>query len=225
MHDYLFLISKGVTPGFINDMWFAYWDTIGIPPGQFNDRMYAWLGTLGYQYSLTDRYGQWLIDTPIDPYDCYVDPSSGEHLPNWSFDCGIYGWGFAPAYPATITDNGDGSLHLKTDSNYGSLVPDATTYPPADWVLKCKVRNIVGTGKLSIRRPDNTWVNSGFYTADGEYALHYSGEIKEIHVGAANDVTFEADYDFISLREDLPGSLIYNNKFVVHNGEPVLYFP
>jgi hypothetical protein len=140
----------------------------------------------------------------LGPQGVNCNPSGGEYLYNWTFDCGVDGWGFSPAYPATITDNEDGSLHLKSDSNYGSLVPNEQAYEDADWVLTCKVRNIVGTGKLSLRRPNNTWVNSAPYTTDGEYSLEFSGAIKEIHVGAFNDATYQADYEYISLRKQIP---------------------
>jgi hypothetical protein len=199
MHDLLFLLSKGIAFKNLNDMWMEYWDTLSVPGDAFNDRMFQWLGSIGYTGAYSDRYSKWVRDTPTT---CI--PAGGEYLHNWTFDCGTDGWGFSPSYPATITDNGDGSVHLRADSNYGSLVPENQAFEDADWVLKCKVRNIVGTGKLSLRRPNNTWVNSAPYNADGEYSLLFTGAIKEIHVGAFNDINYEADYDYISLRKQAP---------------------
>jgi hypothetical protein len=225
MHDLLFLISKGIGFKNLNDMWMEYWDTLSVPETAFNDRMVSWLGSLGYTGSYSDRYSQWVRDTPINQHDCFVDPDSGEFLANWSFNCGTYGWGFSPAYPATITDNGDGSLHLVTNSNYGSLVPNNQAFEDASWVLKCKVRNVSGTGKMSLRRPNNVWVNSDPYTADGEYSMTFTGAIKEIHVGAFNDAAYTADYDYISLRKVVADSVVHNGELVVHNNEDVVYAP
>jgi hypothetical protein len=148
---------------------------------------------------------------------------AGEYLENWTFDCGVQSWGNAPSYPATITDNGDGSVHLKADSNYGSLVPNHQTFDAADWLLSCKVRNVSGTGKMSLRRPNNSWVNSPAYSTDGEYSMTFSGAIKEIHVGAFNDAAYEADYEYISLRKLSANSVIHGGAVVVFNGEDVIY--
>jgi hypothetical protein len=42
------------------------------------------------------------------------DKPSGQLLDNFEFDCGKTGWYYHPSYPAVITDNGDGSVHLKS---------------------------------------------------------------------------------------------------------------
>jgi len=224
MHDLLFLLSKGIGFKSLNDMWMEYWDTLSIPEKAFNDRMRSWLGSIGYTGTYSDRYSKWVRDTPMSAGDCFLDPDSGEFLPNWDFNCGLFQWGFDPTYPATLTDNGDGSVHLKTDSDFGSLVPANDNFGAASWVLKCKVRNIVGTGKMSIRRLNGTWVNSAEYTADGEYTMNYSGAIQEIHVGAANDPSYEADYDYISLRKVTAQSVVHNGVLVVMDGEQVTHF-
>jgi hypothetical protein len=60
----------------------------------------------------------------------------------------------------------------------------------------------VGTtwGKISIQKPNDTWDTVEFGSMDdGVYTNTYSGTIKEIHVGANGDDTFEADFDYISL--------------------------
>jgi len=152
-------------------------------------------------------------------------PVGGEYLYNFTFDCGVDGWSFDPAYPADITDNGDGSVHLQTQSNFGSLVPNDDVFPSASWVLKCKVRNVNGTGKMSIRLPNGTWVNSAEYTADGEYTMHYTGAISEIHVGASSDPNYSADYEYISLRQELPNSIIHDNELVTYNGNQLIHTP
>ena len=125
----------------------------------------------------------------------------GEHLHNYSFECGTEGWSFDPAYPATITDNGDGSVHLKTDSSFGSLVPEDQTFDASDWVIEVKFRNQIGNGKISFRRPNNVWVSTPTI-GDGVHTSNpFSGAIAEIHVGADGDPTYEADYEYISLRK------------------------
>ena len=72
---------------------------------------------------------------------------AGELLYNWSFDCGTSGWHFDPNYPAIITDNGDGSIHIVANSNYGSVVPNKQIFPIDEYVLEIEVANVVGNGK------------------------------------------------------------------------------
>jgi len=126
---------------------------------------------------------------------------AGELLDNFDFNCGTIGWTHDANYPATITDNGDGSVHLKADSDYGSLVPMNDVLPSADYVIEVSVRNVSGNGKISIRNTANQWHNLEYYDADGVYSATYTGDIKDIHVGAADDTNFEADYDYISLKK------------------------
>jgi len=140
----------------------------------------------------------------------------GEYLFNSSFECGLLGWDFDPAYPATITDNGDGSLHLKTASPFGSLVPDKETFDAAEWVIEVKFRNQVGNGKISFRRPNNTWVSTPTIGDGVHQSNPFSGAIAEIHVGADGDDTYEADYEYISLRKR-------TDKYVTHLGDTVTY--
>jgi hypothetical protein len=223
MHDLLFLLSKGIEFKSLNDMWMEYWDTLSIPEIAFNDRMRSWLGTLGYTGSYSDRYSKWVKDTPMSQSDCFVDPESGEFLANWTFDCGLYNWNFDPAYPAILTDNEDGSVHLKTDSNFGSLVPDGSPFPAASWVIEVVVRNVIGNGKMSFRRLNGTWVSTPF-TTDGTHRSNpFSGGISEIHCGADGDPTFEADFDSISLRQVVAESIVHNGVLVVHNGEQITH--
>jgi len=125
----------------------------------------------------------------------------GEYLYNYTFDCGTLGWDFDPAYPATITDNGDGSLHLKADSPFGSLVPDKGTFDAADWVIEVEIVNQVGSGKISFRRPNGTWVSTPTLGDGVHQSNPFSGAIAEIHVGADGDDTYEADYLYISLKK------------------------
>ena len=141
----------------------------------------------------------------------------GEFLYNWTFDCGDLKWGFDSNYPAIITDNGDGSLHLQSTSNFGSLVPEIGVFPSDNYIISCKIRNISGTGKMSIRRTNNSWHNSPDITTDGIHSYEYSGDIKEIHVGAQADDTYEADYEYISLRKN-DGTVTYIGVPVTYNG-------
>jgi len=144
----------------------------------------------------------------------------GEYLLNHSFDCGILGWWFEPVYPAIITDNGDGSLHLKTDSNFGSLVPNTLPTESADWICEVKFRNQIGNGKISFRRPNNVWVSTPTI-GDGIHSATYTGVIKELHVGADGDPTYEADYEYISIRK--ADAVTHNGETVTYNGEVVTH--
>ena len=129
---------------------------------------------------------------------CYAPP--GEMLYNWTFDCGTDGWHNDPLYPGTITDNGDGSVHLQANDEWASLVPDKQSYPSDSYVVEVKFRNQVGNGKISFRRPNGLWVNTPT-VGDGVHQSNpFSGAISEIHVGADGDPTYEADYEYISLR-------------------------
>ena len=132
-------------------------------------------------------------------------PKNGELIYNFSFDCGLKRWGFDSNYPATITDNGDGSVHLKANSNFGSLVPQkfngSTSIPWDTYIVECEIENIVGIGKMSVRRVNDAWFNSPDITTNGVHTFEYTGNIKEIHVGANGDPNFEADYKYISLRK------------------------
>jgi hypothetical protein len=127
--------------------------------------------------------------------------SKNELLINSSFDCGLIGWGYNSSYPATLTDNGDGSVDLKSESAYGSLVPDFDVFPAATYTIKIKVRNVSGKGKISYRKGNNQWATVVTYDTDGEYEATFTSDIKDINVGANNDSTFEADYEYISLKQ------------------------
>jgi len=110
-------------------------------------------------------------------------------------------WGHDAKYPATVTDNGDGSIHLKSDSDFGSVVPARALFPRKKWIIKCEVENIVGNGKISYRNQAGVWFNNQF-TTDGVHEFAFENTIKEIHIGADSDPTFECDFKFISLREN-----------------------
>ena len=145
----------------------------------------------------------------------------GEYLYNSSFDCGLLGWGFDQTYPAILTDNGDGSVHLKTDSNFGSLVPNNETFEAADWVIEVKFRNQIGNGKISFRRPNNSWVSTPTIGDGVHQSNPFSGAIAEIHVGADGDPTYEADYEYISLRK--ADAVTHNGEAVTYNGETLTH--
>ena len=147
-----------------------------------------------------------------------------ELLYNWSFDCGLDSWGFDEAYPAILTDNGDGSVHLKTDSDFGSLVPHDGTYPANNYIVEVSLLNQVGNGKISFRRPNGTWVSTPTIGDGVHQSNPYSGEIVEIHVGADGDPTYEADYEYISLKIDTGREYVtYNGNMVTYNGEGVTW--
>jgi hypothetical protein len=141
----------------------------------------------------------------------------GELLINPSFKCGLTGWTHNPSYPATLTDNGDGSIHLKSESQYGSVVPVFDEFPNATYTIRIKVSNVSGNGKISYRRGNNQWVTVVTYTEDGTYEATFTDDIIEINVGANNDDTFEADYEYISLKQT--GPTVQFEPLTTENGE------
>jgi hypothetical protein len=137
----------------------------------------------------------WELDKP-DPCRAF----GTELLYNFLFNCGVAGLHFDPNYTAVLTDNGDGSIHLRTTSKYGSVVPDDQNYPNNTYILKIEVANVQGNGKMSIRNTANQWHNMLYFTTPGTYAVTYTGSIKDIHCGASNDSNFECDFLSYSLR-------------------------
>jgi hypothetical protein len=130
---------------------------------------------------------------------CYKP--SDELLTNPSFDCGLDGWGFDTNYPATLTDNDDGSIHLKSESNFGSVVPNNAIFnDKVEYQLSITVANVKGNGKMSIRNSANTWFNLETFTTDGTYSTTYTGNIITIHCGADSDASFECDFLDYSLK-------------------------
>ena len=124
-----------------------------------------------------------------------------EYLYNFTFECGLLGWGFDEKYPATLTQPIDGEVHLVTNSNYGSVVPldVPDTNNGEEWVARCKVKNLSGAGKMSIRL-GTTWINTDF-TGDGIYEKFFTGNLTEFHCGAAGDPNANMDFDWVSLRK------------------------
>jgi hypothetical protein len=160
--------------------------------------------------------------SPID--ECA--PKQGEYLYNWTFDCGVNGWTNNPQYNATITDNGDGSIHLLANTNYGSVCPVEVPDESANWILEVKVKNQTGTkgGKLSIQAPNNVWHTVPFGSAaDGAYQNTYTGAIKRIDVGANNEVNFEMDVEYYSLRKADSNIVTHNAEAVTYNGSVITY--
>jgi len=135
------------------------------------------------------------------------DATGTQLIDNHTFDCGVENWTSDPTYPATITDNGDGSLHVVADTAYGSLVPDffvSDSLPDGSYDLTVDVRNITGVGKASIRDDGGTWHSQAL--VDGNNVFPYTGTISTINVGADNDASFVADFELIGLEVsvDLP---------------------
>jgi hypothetical protein len=143
---------------------------------------------------------EWTWRGIVDPTIFTCGSPRDELLFNYSFKCGVNGWHFDINYPATITDNGDGSIHIVTNSNYGSVVPDMQIFDTNTYILEIEVANVVGNGKMSIRNKNNTWFNLEHFTVDGIYSVEYTGNIKDIHCGADNDVGFECDFLSYSLK-------------------------
>ena len=175
--------------------WGRYEEDYAIFPQVINyeQRVNADGGVTENIYCLHMKLG--LLSLP-DP----CDPKGGELLYNTNFYCGLSGWHFDPNYTAELTDNGNGSIHLKATSNYGSVVPDNQNYPNDTYILKIEVANVQGNGKMSIRNTANTWFNLLYFTTPGTYSVEYTGSIKDIHCGASNDTDFECDFLSYSLK-------------------------
>ena len=133
-------------------------------------------------------------------FDCPNMQPDYERLENYEFDCGLKGWGFDPKYPAILTYENAGEAHLRTDSNFGSLVPNNLPTESEEWVCEVKFKNQNGDGKISFRKPNNVWVSTPTL-GDGVHRATYTGVISELHVGANGDANYEADYEYISLRK------------------------
>ena len=126
-------------------------------------------------------------------------PAMGLQLfDNSDFACGTDRWGSNEEfYPATITDNGDGSIHLKSDTDYGSVIPYNRVHPDDSYTLTIVVRNMAGNGKASIRNTGGTW--NSVTLVDGTNTIPYTGDVDTINIGADNDASFECDFDFIGM--------------------------
>jgi hypothetical protein len=162
---------------------------------------------------------EWTWRGIVDPTIFTCGSPRGELLFNYSFKCGLNGWHFDPNFPAELTDNGDGSVHLKAIDRYGSCVPDDQTFDNDTYTLTIEVANVVGNGKMSIRNTGNTWFNLQTFTADGTYAAEYTGDIKEIHCGADSDTTFECDFLSYSLKVKTKDYLTYEGEQLTYEGE------
>ena len=111
-------------------------------------------------------------------------PTGGELLYNYTFDCGLKGWHFDPNYPATLTDNGNGSIHIDSIANYASVVPNRQAFSGAYYTLIIEVANVVGNGKMSIKKENGQWTTIAEFTTDGIHRAEYTGIINDINCGA-----------------------------------------
>jgi hypothetical protein len=151
-----------------------------------------------------------------------------ELLRNYTFDCGLNHFSYDPNYPATLTYTTPGEVHLVTNSSYGSVVPTLQEiFPSDDYTIRCKVKDVSGNGKMSIRNSANTWFNVKLYDTDGIYEADYTGNIKDIHIGASNDENSSATYEWISLRkkgDPAPTALLVdeNNFFLTDEDGKIL---
>jgi hypothetical protein len=129
-----------------------------------------------------------------------------ELLTDYNFNCGLKHFNYDPNHAATLTYTEPGYINLVTNSNYGSIVPNKANFPAADYRLYIKVKNVSGNGEIGVKNSNNTWFNIAYFDTDGVYTADYSGDITTIRVGASNDTSFSADFDFISLRlQSSPG--------------------
>jgi hypothetical protein len=96
-------------------------------------------------------------------------------------------------------------------------VPTDGAHPNNTYIIEVSIRNQVGNGKISFRRPNGTWVSTPTLGDGVHQSDVFTGAIAEIHVGADGDDTYEADYDYISLKKAIP------LEAITHNGIPVTY--
>ena len=130
---------------------------------------------------------------------CYLPP--GEFLENWSFDCGLNYWVSDPNYEAILTDNEDGSIHIKAISQWGSVTPINTPFEAGDYTVRIGMANIVGNGKFSYR-VNGTWhTHSPLVNGENIFSFTANDTITDFVVGADDDTSFEADPQYISLRD------------------------
>jgi len=125
----------------------------------------------------------------------------GEFLLNWSFDCGLSRWQDDPSYPADITDNGDGSIHISAIDQWGSLQPKAHTFPAGDYTVRIGVSSISGNGKFSYRVGTTWHTHSPLVLGENIFSFTASGKINNFVVGADADTSFECDVMYVSLRD------------------------
>ena len=148
--------------------------------------------------------------------------SGTQILDNSAFNCGVDGWGSNEEfYPATITDNGNGSVHLRSDTDYGSIIPLQVLngpLPVGDYELTIIVGNITGASKASIRNTGGTWASVTI--VDGTNVIPYTGDIDTINVGADNDAAHEADYYFYGLKEIILPNAV--DDFAIEPGDTVM---
>jgi hypothetical protein len=146
-----------------------------------------------------------------------------ELLCNPEFDFGLYGWHFDPKYTAELTDNGDGSIHLKSTSNYGSVVPNGQQFPNDTYTLVIKVANVSGNGKMSIRDTANNWHNLKYFTTAGIYRITFTLGINDIHCGASNDANFECDFLSYSMKKNTTTTVTFEGETVYFDNEEVIF--
>ena len=125
----------------------------------------------------------------------------GEFLNNWTFSCGLKGWQEDPNYPATITDNGDGSVHIEAIDQWGSLQPISHSFPAGDYTVRIGVANMTGNGKFSYRIGSTWHTHSPLTPGENIFSFTASDEINNFVVGADADTNFVADIMYVSLRD------------------------
>ena len=173
---------------------------------------------------LTDTE-QWEIYSKITGSICHKPED--ELLRNPSFDCGLAYWGYHPTFPAELTNNNNGSIHIKALNNYSSLEPiDTITgngFPSGEYILKVEVANIVGNGKVSFKT--NDW-SGNFPLANGTNIIAFDSngrDITRLAIGANNDVTFEADILSVSLKKTDSYKVTYRGLDVTNNNDLVYH--
>jgi len=131
----------------------------------------------------------------------YCDTPLGEFLYNWSFDCGLDGWQGDPSYPADVTDNGDGSIHIKAIDQWGSVQPLGLPFQAGDYTVRIGVSSMTGNGKFSYRIGSIWHTHSPLELGENIFSFTANGEINNFVVGADADTSFEADVMYISMRD------------------------
>jgi len=131
---------------------------------------------------------------------CDLCQPAGDYIYNAKFVCGLDGW--QGTWDSVISLNPDGSVHLDANGNqWGALSPMILHYPSRNYRFVARVKNIVGSCKMSIQRANNIWETIPFNNGDGEYELVVNAEIQNIVVSADDDPNASCDVTLFSLKD------------------------
>ena len=111
------------------------------------------------------------------------------------FDYGTLRWKQSGSHTSDLTDNHDGTVHIKALSNYGGISPEIENYPRGDYVIGYKCDNVISSGKLAWYDGSN-WHNEPVFNSDIDTTvLAIDTKVELLTINANNNTTFECDID------------------------------